>query len=88
MTCGFGRKIEENSFWLGQVASDEGLERFFLKVWLRATRRQTQIPFGNDKDKDSASKEQAVRAIPSEKLLYKAALGTGKPVPLSKADFF
>jgi hypothetical protein len=42
----------------------------FLKVWLRATRRETQIPFGNDnKNKDSASEEKAVRAIPSGKLL-------------------
>jgi hypothetical protein len=40
-------------------------------VWLRATRRETQIPFGNDnKNKDSASEEKAVRAIPSGKLLY------------------
>jgi hypothetical protein len=28
----------------------------FLKVWLRATRRETQIPFGNDnKNTDSSS---------------------------------
>ena len=31
---------------------------------LRATRRETQIPFGNDnKNKDSASEEEAVRAL-------------------------
>jgi hypothetical protein len=31
-------------------------------VWLSATRRETQIPFGNDnKNKDSASEEKAVR---------------------------
>jgi hypothetical protein len=42
----------------------------FLKVWLRATRREAQIPFGNDNEnKDSASEEKAVRAMPSGKLL-------------------
>jgi hypothetical protein len=46
------------------------LRAVFLKVGLRATRRETQIPFGNDnKNKDSALEEKAVRAIPSGKLL-------------------
>jgi len=44
----------------------------FLKVWLSAARRETQIPFGNDnKNKDSASEEKAVRSIPSGKLLWR-----------------
>jgi len=35
---------------------------------VQATRRETQIPFGNDnKNKDSASEEKAVRALPSGK---------------------
>ena len=34
----------------------------FPEVWLRATRRETQIPFGNDnQNKDSTSEEEAVR---------------------------
>jgi hypothetical protein len=48
----------------------QGAKAVFLKVWLRGTRRETQIPFGNDnKNKDSASEEKAVRVIPSGKLL-------------------